>query len=180
MLEDLGLREGINEVIGITLGEWINTAPLGIVIRGNDIYVRLYENHTKEFLKKTGKLFVNVVDDPVIFVVAAFEDLSEEYFESLDPPIIRGALSWMEFEAKLSGNLARLTFVRGEVIKRSVRAVNRGFNALIEALVSATRFVALKRKEFAEDVLRHSKIIRKCGGRREIEAYELLLKYCGL
>lgn len=176
MLEEFGLREGINEVIGITLGEWINTAPIGVVVR-DKIFVRLYENHTKEFLKKSGKLYVNVVNDPIIFVKASFEDLSEEYFESLNPPILKSALSWLEFDAKLEGSIAYLEFVRGGVVKREIRAVNRGFNAIIEALVNATRYVYFKREEFKRKALEYRELVEKCGGEKEREAFELMLGY---
>ncbi len=177
MLEEFGLRDGINEVIGITFGEWINTAPLGIVVEEDEIFVRLYENHTRSFVERSGRLFANVIHDPLIFVKASFEDLGEEYFESLDPPIIKGALSWMEFEAKLEGNIARLTFLRGGVVRREIRAVNRGFNAVIEALVYATRYTSLKREEFKKKALEYKGIVEKCGSEREKEAFKLMERY---
>ena len=177
MIEELGLTEGINEVIGITFGDWINTAPIGVVVREGRIFVRLYENHTRTFVERSGKLFVNVVHDPVIFVKASFEDLSEEYFESLDPPVIKGALSWAEFEAKLEGGIAHLRLLGGGVVRREIRAVNRGFNALIEALVYATRYVSLGKEEFKEKALEYKGIVEKCGGRREREAFELMERY---
>jgi len=126
MVREYGLREGINEVIGITIADWINTAPLGIIVDG-DVKVRLFENHTREFVKKTGILYVNVIHDPVVFVISAFEDLSEDFFESVNPPILRGALSWIKFKADLRGRYAYLEPLDGGVLRRELRAVNRGF-----------------------------------------------------
>ncbi len=179
MIERFGLREGINEVIGITLGEWINTAPLGVIV-GDDIRVRLYSNHTRELLAKTGVLYVNVIHDPVVFVVSAFEDLGEEWFESVDPPVIRGSAAWMRFDAELHGNYAILSFSDGEVLGGELRAVNRGFNALIEATVHATRYVLSRSEKLAGKIRYYGRIVERCGGERERRAYRLLVKYAGL
>jgi len=86
-------------------------------------------------------------------------------------------LSWMEFEAKLEGNIARLTFLRGGVVRREIRAVNRGFNAVIEALVYATRYTSLKREEFKKKALEYKGIVEKCGSEREKEAFKLMERY---
>ncbi|AKG92344.1 hypothetical protein GAH_00302 [Geoglobus ahangari] len=179
MISEFGLREGINEVIGITLGEWINTAPLGIIV-GDDVRVRLYGNHTRRFLERTGVLYVNVIHDPVVFVISAFEDLGEEWFESLNPPVIRGSESWLKFSARVEGNYAILDFAEGEVLRSDLRAINRGFNMLIEATVHATRYVLSGSEALAERIRYCGRIIERCGGRREKEAYELLLGYAGL
>ncbi|AIY89130.1 DUF447 family protein [Geoglobus acetivorans] len=179
MIEKFGLYEGINEVIGITFGEWINTAPVGLIV-GDDVRVRLYSNHTREFVDKSGTLYVNVIYDPLVFVISAFEDLGKEWFESLDPPVIKGSLSWVKFRAMLDGNFAVLEFLEGDVLRKEVRAVNRGFNALIEATVHATRYVLTGSKTLADKIRYYGRIVERCGGSREKEAYRLLVKYAGL
>jgi len=178
-MERFGLFEGINEVIGITKGEWINTAPLGIIVKDR-VFVRLYENHTREIIKRTGVLHVNVVHDPVVFVISAFEDLDESWFESLDPPVIRNSESWVKFKAEIMDGYATLQFVEGKVIRRNVRAINRGFNALIEALVHGTRYVLSRNPELRERILYYGRIVQRCGGKREKEAFGLLLSYVGI
>jgi hypothetical protein len=55
--------------------------------------------------------------------------------------------------------------------------VNRGFNSIIDATVHVTRY-----RENQDPVLKrlinyHVGIVRKCGGKRELEALELLKKY---
>ena len=179
VMEKYGLFEGINEVIGITAGDWLNTAPLGIIV-GDDIKVRLYSNHTKSFLERSGELFVNVIHDPVVFVISAFEDLDEGWFESLDPPVIRNAMSWIRFEAEIEGNFAHLKFIEGGVIRKGVRAVNRGFNAVIEAAVHGTRYVFSRNPELRERILYYGRIVERCGGKRERKAFDLLLSYTGI
>ncbi len=176
MVKEFGLREGINEVIGITIADWVNTAPLGVIVN-DGIRVRLFENHTREFVKKTGILYVNVIHDPVVFVIAAFEDLTEDFFESLNPPVIKNALSWIKFKADLKGNYAYLSFIDGGVLRRDCRAINRGFNAVIEATVHATRYVLSGREDLLNKIKYYGGIIDRCGGKREREAYKLLMGY---
>ncbi len=179
MIEKFGLREGINEVIGITIGEWINTAPLGIIV-DDEVKVRLYSNHTRELLEKTGELYVNIIHDPVVFVVSAFEDLDESWFESLDPPVLRNAMSWIKFEADVRDNFTHLRFVEGKITGKDVISVNRGFNAVIEAAVHGTRYAAGKNPDLRDKILYYGRIVQRCGGRREKEAFGLLLKYTGI
>ncbi len=179
MIEKFGLRDGINEVIGITIGDWVNTAPLGIIV-DDGIKVRLYSNHTRDLLEKSGELFVNVIHDPVVFVISAFEDLDEMWFESLDPPVIRNAMCWVRFEARIEGSFAHLKFIQGEVLRNDIRAVNRGFNAVIEAAVHGTRYVMSRNPELRKRILYYGRIVERCGGKRERGAFDLLLSYTGI
>jgi hypothetical protein len=55
--------------------------------------------------------------------------------------------------------------------------VNRGFNNLIDATVHVTRFKENKDPELKRLIDYHVGIVRKCGGKRELEALELLKKY---
>jgi hypothetical protein len=175
-LSDFGLKNGINEIIAITKGKWINTAPIGIIVEDeNSVMARakLYASHTRENIKNGSKLWANVVFDPLIFVIATFEDLGEEYFSSLDPPILRGSAAWCKFEARLEGYIANLKLLDGEVLAIPLRAINRGFNALIEALVLATRYD----KELKEKITYYQSLVEKCGGDEERRAFKLLLEY---
>jgi len=177
-LSDFGFTEGINEVIGITFGDWINTAPLGIIVddaRSKFAKLRIYPSHTKENLKKNGILYINVIRDAVIFAISAFDDLDESWFESLSPPLIRGALAWCKFKAKLRDGWVDLELLEGQVVKREVRAVNRGFNAIIEALVHATRLK--QNPKLIEKVKYYTEIVEKCGGKLEKEALRIMWKY---
>lgn len=176
-LEYFGFTKGINEVIGITFGEWINTAPLGIIVdnpKSRFASVKVYPSHTRENLKR-GILYVNVTRDPVIFAISAFDDLDDGWFESLDPPVIKNTLAWCKFKADLRGNTADLTLVEGSIVRTDLRTVNRGFNALIEALVHATRLK--ENPSLIEKIKYYSDIVRKCGSERELEALEIMWEY---
>ncbi len=182
-LVDFGLRNGINEIIAVTEGEWLNTAPIGIIVEDeNSVFAkaRLYPSHTRKNVESGSRIWANVIFDPVIFVISAFEDLSEEYFSSLNPPILKNAAAWCEFEASLEGSIANLRLIDGGVLNVPLRAVNRGFNALIEALVHATRYVISCSEELREKILYYRTIVEKCGGIEEQRAFELLLKYAGI
>ena len=158
-LRDFGFTEGINEVIVITYGEFLNTAPIGIIVEDPDSDIakaRIYPSHTRKNIERGSRVYANIVNDPIVFTISAFEDLGEEYFLSLNPPILKSALAYCEFKAKIVNDFVELKLVGGKVISRRIRAVNRGFNALIEALVHATRYLVFKdeniRKELREKI----------------------------
>ena len=188
-LSDFGLKQGINEVIGITYGvssreHNLNAAPLGLIVRddsGIEAEIRLYPgdtDHTRRNLERSGKLWVNVVSDPVLFVISAFDDPGKEWYESLKPPVLKGALAACRFSGRLEKNsFARLRLEEGMVIRNEIRAVNRGFNQLIEALICATRLHI--NPGYASRILELEKVIQKCGGKREKEALLLLKEYIG-
>ncbi len=179
-LSEFGLQEGINETIAITFFEdgRPNTAPVGVVVKDGKAKVRLYPSHTRNNVEREGRIWINVVWDPIVFALSTFEDLGEEWFESIKPPILRNALAWCEFEcvAVGDGNPAEfeLRLRDGSVVRREVRAVNRGFNALLEALICATRIEtdAGMRSRIRE----LSRIVEKCGDSRTKEAFEIVLR----
>ncbi len=178
-LSDFGFTDGINEIIAITFGERINTAPIGIILEDENskfAKARLYPSHTRRNIEAGSRLWANVIYDPIVWTITAFDDLDEGWFESLDPPIIRGSLAWCEFDAKLEGEFARLELLRGGIVRSGVRTVNRGFNALIEALVHATRYKISRDEELWRKIVECKAIVEKCGGRRVREAFEILMK----
>lgn len=170
-------------MIVVTKGDKLNTAPIGIIVEdenGLKAKAKLYPSHTRQNLELGSFFVANVLSDPVIFAISAFEDLDENFFESLTPPVIKGCLAYCEFEVKFSGLYAELKLLNGEVLRSEIRAVNRGFNAVIEALVNATRFVKSKNPELERRIRECYQIIEKCGGEREIEAMEIIKKYTGI
>ncbi|MEM0202784.1 MAG: DUF447 family protein [Archaeoglobaceae archaeon] len=180
-LRDFGLRNGINEVIVITKGEKLNTAPIGIIVENEDSVfakAKLFPSHTRSNLEKGSFFIANVVSDPVLFALATFEDLGEEYFESLDPPILKGSLAFCEFEPRLEGSVVHLKLLRGKVLRNEIRAVNRGFNAVIEALIFATRLNL--NPGFADRIRECYRIIEKCGGEKERKAMEIIKEKTGI
>ncbi len=184
-LADFGFTEGINEIIAITFGKHgINTAPIGIIVDdANSQYakVKLYPSHTRRNVEAGSKLWTNVIYDPIIWTISAFEDLSEDWFESLNPPVIRGSLAWCEFECEKvkDGNPAefKLKLMDGAILRKEFRTVNRGFNALIEALVHATRYVINRDPLLLRKIEECRVIVEKCGSGREKMAFKILLDH---
>ena len=184
-LEDFGLREGINEVIGITEGEsdtgTVNSAPLGIVVRKEGrvkAFVRLFgETHTLRNLEAGSKLYANVCYNPLVFAVSAFEDLSSEYFQNkftLKESYSVCVFEPSGFEKKENFTVCRLKFVKGYFVNpKAVRAFNRGFCAVVEAAIIATRYTGSEKE--GERLRELGKIVDRCGGRDEKLAYEYIM-----
>ncbi len=177
-LEDFGIKDGINEVVGTTRWKRVNSAPIGIRKDGKDIRALLYPgSHTFENVKNSEMLVANIVHDPVVFAISSFDDLDHDHYLSFDPPVLRDASSYVVFRAELEGNTAYLRFEKGEILKREIRAINRGLNAIIEACVHGTRFKG--EEETKERIEYYLHIAEKCGGERERMAVNIIKKYLG-
>ncbi len=70
-------------------------------------------------VSETGKLTINIVDDPRVFVLSAFGDLEDSYFEPRQgtPPLVKGAYAWVSCEAIVDGTV-RLKPLKSEVVRR--------------------------------------------------------------
>src|SRR5512146_1981842 len=98
------LPQGITETIVTTLSKdgRPNAAPMGIVRQGDRLLIRMFPGScTFTNVSETGHLVANIVTDPVVFVVSAFEDLDSSYFVLRGdmPPVIRDAYAWVHFKA---------------------------------------------------------------------------------
>jgi hypothetical protein len=180
-IEELGIFDGINEIIATTENEkgFFNAAPLGLIKRGDLLSVRLFVgSHTYENIMAGGKFVANVSHDPMLFVETALNDIPEERFVERDGELtLKDAEAWALFKCEpknLDIALPQVEFVKGEVLKREFRAVNRGINLVVEAAVAATRYVALKSDLYLEEIFKIRRIVNRCGGPREIEAMNRL------
>ncbi|MCW3128771.1 MAG: DUF447 family protein [Methanophagales archaeon] len=194
-LKEAGIDEGISEVIVTTKsasGE-PNAAPIGIIAvtnkDENNYFVRLYKtSKTFSNVQETDKLAANVTNDPVLFVEAAFEPLSESQFSLFyDFPVLKEANSWILFDCvfskKTNGSenfLFQLTPLAVKINRKEVKAINRGLNAVIEAAILATRYTLIadnhEKDEMKKMMELYADIVEKCGGRREKEALKILLE----
>ncbi len=188
-IKEAGIGEGISEVIVTTRsasGE-PNAAPIGIITNEdeNKYFVKLYKNSkTLSNVMETNKLAVNVTDDAVLFVKAAVGNLNEAHFSLFAGlPVLNEANSWIIFESALikknsESFLFQLTPIALKINRKEVKAINRGLNAVIEAAILATRYVITvdkREKEEIERMMEHyTNIVKKCGGRREKEAFGIL------
>lgn len=182
-LHNFGIRDGISEVIATTISKerGPNAAPIGI-ISDDVMHVKLYpDTHTYSNIMATKKLVANVVSDPLLFVSSALGDLCERDFYIVDGlSVLRCADAWILFkceEDKRDSTLIYLHPIRGKVIRKGVRAVNRGVNAVIEATIHVTRYAATKDKKYLDWIAHYEDVVRKCGGAREKEAMKTLREF---
>lgn len=186
MLDELGIFEGISEVIVTTEKDGrFNAAPIGIIRRGESLRVRLFKySHTYENVIATRRLVANVISDPLLIVEAALFDLSDDHFQERENlPVLKDAHAWALFDCEvIDGNplVVPLKLVRGEVLKREVHAINRGTNAVVEAAVHATRYKVFGKDEQLIEIKRLMRIVEMCGGPRDLEAMKCLCLHLGI
>ena len=179
------LKEGISEVIATTT---FNAAPIGIHCRDGKASLVLFTgSHTSENIARDGWFVANFVHDPVLYVRTAFEDLPHDEFFQQDVAgrtvhRLACAGTWAAFAATVRRKTDEVMVV-DLTLEMEVTGtvpfypVNRGFNSIIDAAVHATRFVMTRDPELGRLIEYHAGIVRKCGGKREQEALDLLMGY---
>jgi hypothetical protein len=181
---EIEFREGISEVIATTRNDQPNAAPIGIINR-EFLYAWIYkDSHTFLNVKKNRELVANFVLDPLLYVKTAFEDLDAAFFRSDEKaPVLAAAYAWVEFACTIlhrptqKSALVKLVPVRSVVLQRPIVSINRAFYAVIEATIHATRYRTFKDPKYLERVDHYETIVRKCGGRQELEAFQLLKEH---
>ena len=181
------LKGGINEVIATTA---FNAAPIGIHYRDKTTRLVLFlGSHTAENIARDGWVVANFMHDPLLYVKTAFEDLPREMF--IEEPVngktmhrLAGADAWAAFSATVEHRTADTMTISLKLEKElieevSLYPVNRGFNNLIDATVHATRYSVTRDPELKKLIDYHAGIVRKCGGKKELEALAMLTGYIG-
>ncbi|MFQ6055501.1 MAG: DUF447 domain-containing protein [Methanosarcinales archaeon] len=186
-LNDFGIGEGISEVIvtTISLQKIPNAAPIGIIRRNNKTFCKVFKNsHTYDNIKATKLLVANIVYDPILFVQSAFTDLDSAEFKKLPDikiPILKNANAWIlffcEYKEKYKAMIVDLNPLNAKFITPSIRAVNRGFNAVIEATIYGTRYKVFKNKKCFDWIDYYNKIVIKCGNSKDKKAMEMLYDF---
>lgn len=192
--DDLSLR-GVTESVVTTLGpndRW-NAAALGLHPpesaggdsdgEGAPATARTWGNtRTRRNFHRQGGGYVQFVRDPVTFVDAALS------IHEVDDPVLATADAWVEVEVERidsgeSGDTRweewALTPVASGVEREVVPTINRGFNAVVEATVAASRLnvdayddADLRRRlDYFEEVA------RTCGDDRVREAFDRIDEY---
>ncbi|MGZ0746445.1 DUF447 domain-containing protein [Haloparvum sp. AD34] len=175
---------GVTETVVATLGPndlW-NMAALGVHAPGSDdetaaVTARTYgRTRTRRNFEARGGGVVQFTTDPREFVDAALT-VREEH-----DPVLPGADAWVEVEATRvdaaqQGDTEIVTWglspVESEVLAERVPTINRGFGAVVDATVAASR---LDVPDFDEDELLSrlayfAETVERCGGPREREAF---------
>ncbi|SIR89633.1 DUF447 domain-containing protein [Natronorubrum thiooxidans] len=173
---------GVTESVVTTLGPnglW-NAAPLGLFADDGDgrITARTWgKTRTRGNFHRQGECYVQFVDDPVVFADAALSIVEHE------EPILEAANAWarVTVESLESGTddgtdweRWALRPVDAEIRAERVPTIDRGFGAVIEATVAASRLgVAGYDDDDLRDRLEYcASVVDRAGSPREHEALE--------
>ena len=173
---------GVTETVVTTRGPndlW-NVAALGVHTPEEDSSATATtwgNTRTRRNFHREGEGYVQFVSDPVVFADAALS-IQEE-----DDPVLEAADAWARVEVEQMGvdeddGIRRehwsLRPVETGVERDRPFTINRGFAAVVEATVAASRLdVPSYDSETLRERLRYFEdVARKCGGEREREAME--------
>ena len=191
---EYGILAGISETIVSTGLETPNAAPIGIIRKNKKTFVRIFKgSQTGENLVREGFLVANVVYDSLLLVRSTFFDIEPSKFDFVDIggkkfPVLKSAISWVAFRCTNLKNTEQtvvsdlIPFGAGfcEANRRAIPASNRGFNAVLEATVHATRYQLSGEEKYLELIRHYESLASRCGGENEKKAMKLLYEVLGL
>ena len=182
---------GVTESVVTTLGpndRW-NVAALGLRARedGGPVTARTWgRTRTWRNFTERGEGYVQFINDPGDFVEAALtvREEADPVLESADAWVrvdvsrrnpdgdggSTGTEPWMEWE---------LRPVESAVERETVPTINRGFNAVVEATVAASRLDVdeYDAARLLERLAHYESVVETCGGEREREAFATLVRH---
>jgi hypothetical protein len=161
-----------------------NAAPIGLHMKDGKFFARIYNSKTLDNILDNKSAAANIVDDPFLFVESALSDIQPDNFDLIGGfPVLKDAPGWIIFDCMIRKgetiSVVELSPVESKIKRRQIKPINRGFNAVIEATVEATRYVVLKDKKYLDRTEYNDTIVQKCGGSREKEAMKLLFDLIG-
>lgn len=177
---------GVTETVTTTRGpngQW-NVAALG-VHEGKPAMARTWGNtRTRRNFHREGEGYVQFTDDPLLFVEAALG------IEERDGPVLDEAAAWVRVvvEPVATGEAGRTDWeewtlrpVESTTVEERVPTINRGFGAVVEATVAASRLdVPAYDSVVLENRLSHlAAVVERCGGHREEAAFDRLVALSG-
>ncbi len=175
MLKELGFRDYsfVETVVSTYSGNIKNFAPIGVVKKGRNLYLKLFKiTKTYRNISENKECVINVVSDVEIFYLALFKEklgvnkrFPNFFLPSLtvDAPRVKGADAYVEAEAENFKTLTngkvevklRIKFV--EIVNPRPKVFCRCDFAVIESLIHLTRipvFVSQKRWVEAEKLIK--------------------------
>ncbi|WP_226006560.1 DUF447 domain-containing protein [Natrinema salinisoli] len=170
---------GVTESVVTTMGPnglW-NVAALGLHA-GDPVTARTWGNtRTRRNFHRQGEGYVQFVDDPVAFADAALSIVERE------EPILESATAWARatverVDAGTDGETDweewTLRPVEAAIERETVPTIDRGFGAVVEATIAASR---LEVDEYDERELRDrlaycASVVDRAGGPRERDAID--------
>ncbi|WP_436906700.1 DUF447 domain-containing protein [Halosimplex marinum] len=170
---------GVVESVVATLGpndRW-NVAALGLHA-GDPVTARTYgRTRTRRNFRERGGGTVQFTRDPVAFVDAALS------VHEVDEPVLDGADAWVEVEAERVGSehegdteivTWELHPVDSGVERRVIPTTNRGYYAVVEATVAASRLdvPGYDRGTLLDRLAYFESVVETAGGERERAAFD--------
>ena len=175
---------GVTESVVTTLGpndRW-NVAALGL-FAGSPVTARTWgRTRTWRNFEERGGGYVQFTRDPVDFVDAACRVREE------DEPILESADAWVrvDVEKRSEGVEGETRWVEWElrpleagVERKYVPATNRGYAAVVEATVAASRLdvAGYDAARLRDRIEYFEGVAERCGGAAEREAFDRLWEY---
>lgn len=176
-------RKIIIETIFSTLDEsgHPNFAPMGIVWADDIVTVRPFRNtDTCRNLLSTGCGVANITDDVLAYARCALKGDILPYFPARKVPgvVFKETCAWRELEVISQGGCEDRAEVQCRVLHSEKQKDFLGFcraaNAVIEAIILATRLPFYDRKIVDEKMVGFTEIVDKTGGATEKKALQVV------
>lgn len=177
---------GLTESVVTTLGPDGRWAVAALGLRpGEPVSARTWgQTRTRGNFEREAGGFVQFIRDPVCFVEAALA------VPAVDEPVLDVADAWVKVAVDRidAGSESgtewvdwTLTPLDSAVEREVVPTIERGFNAVVEATVCASRLgvPAYDDATLHERLASHRAIVERCGGPRELEAMRRLDELIG-
>ena len=177
----------ITEVIVTTVGEGGHghAAPMGVRRDDEGSHIAVFSpNVTAANARRTGRLAANFTCDPLAWVQATLDTLPQDALErpaAWGVPVLRRAHACVLFACTPAAG--RRLELRPLDIRHDawpVAQVNRGFNALIEAAVLASRVKLLEAGPAKARMEELGRLGLACGDQEVADAFEVLLRHFAL
>ncbi|WP_331233664.1 DUF447 domain-containing protein [Natronorarus salvus] len=178
--------DGVTESVVATFGpngRW-NLAALGL-FSGDPVAATTWgDTRTRRNFEREGEGVVQFTRDPRTFVEAALG------IYELDDPVDDSADAWVRVTVERIGSDERggttretwaLTPTDSEIRRETVPTTNRGYFAVIDATVAASRLdvPSYDRRRLVERLVYYESVVGRCGGEREREAFARIADLTG-
>jgi uncharacterized protein len=161
-----------------------NFAPMGLVWGEEIITVRPFRtSQTYRNLLSGGYGVANVTDDVLAYVQCGLYDAALPHFPSKVAPgiVFQGACSWKELSVISNEGSEERAEMRCRVVhegrQRDFLGFCRAGNAVLEAIILATRVRLLDPATVAERLAQYKEIVEKTGDENERHAFQLVHDY---
>jgi uncharacterized protein len=163
-----------------------NFAPMGLVWGKEYITVRPYRSsHTYRNMTSSGYGVANLSDDVLAYVQCGlFDSVLPNFPAKIAPGIVfQRTCSWRELEVVSYEESRERAEVRCRVLHEGWQKEFLGFcragNAVLEAIILATRVRFYDPKTVVEKLTQYREIVQKTGDANEKRAFQLVQDYIG-